>query len=386
MFLRWVDGKAQVADALTKLHGDGDLSRAVCRQAFTVLVEAPEIMAARRQEKREREKVPRVKSPSKLRELVDEMSMLVTTTTTVTWHEPRSHPVVFSRHPAIGSRTSLRDQCLFLPLYTLLRSFVARSALAPLQSVAVPETVLSIDSLPVPLQTDRHPVCARLFTCSLVLNTPTVWSSSAGGTFTITVAAERCPLVEGHSVHWEGERWTWGWRICGMACIWTHQTEQWHTTRVHWYQAERVQKLLWGVSFLLLGAAHYSLSLVSGAVLTSWVVLLSPPSLEWRCLSPFHIQLDDVTKINKAKLDQIQVQWGTVYESKLAVRPPPFGCCFFLLPFGWCCFRWFLWVSSSFLFWVVLPFPFWKTWNEIESYHVTFCHKLELHHNWNKVL
>ena len=51
-----VDGKAQVADALTKLHGDGDLLRAVCRQAFTVLVEAPEIMAARRQERRERER------------------------------------------------------------------------------------------------------------------------------------------------------------------------------------------------------------------------------------------------------------------------------------------------------------------------------------------
>ena len=59
MFLRWVDGKAQVADALTKLHGDGDLLRAVCRQALAVLVEAPEIMAARRQEKRERERVPR---------------------------------------------------------------------------------------------------------------------------------------------------------------------------------------------------------------------------------------------------------------------------------------------------------------------------------------
>ena len=63
MFLRWVDGKAQVTDALTKLHGDGDLLRAVYRQAFTVLLEAPEIMAARRQEKRERERVPRVKSP-----------------------------------------------------------------------------------------------------------------------------------------------------------------------------------------------------------------------------------------------------------------------------------------------------------------------------------
>ena len=41
-FLRWVDGKAQVADALTKLHGDGDLLRAVCRRAFTVLVEVPD--------------------------------------------------------------------------------------------------------------------------------------------------------------------------------------------------------------------------------------------------------------------------------------------------------------------------------------------------------
>ena len=84
MFLRWVDGKAQVADVLTKLHGDGDLLRAVCRQAYTVLVEAPEIMAARRQEKRERKWVPRVKSPLKLRVPVDETSMSVTTTITVT--------------------------------------------------------------------------------------------------------------------------------------------------------------------------------------------------------------------------------------------------------------------------------------------------------------
>ena len=84
VFLRWIDGKAQVADALTKLHGDGDLLRAVCRQAFTELVEAPEIMAARRQERRERERVPRVKSPLKLREPVDEMSIPVTPMPTVT--------------------------------------------------------------------------------------------------------------------------------------------------------------------------------------------------------------------------------------------------------------------------------------------------------------
>ena len=56
LFLGCVDGKAQVSDSLTKLHGDGDLLRDVCRQAFTLLVAAPEIMAARRQEMNEREK------------------------------------------------------------------------------------------------------------------------------------------------------------------------------------------------------------------------------------------------------------------------------------------------------------------------------------------
>ena len=67
-----------MADALTKLHGDGNLYRAVRRQAFTVLVEAPEIMASKRQEKKESERVPRAKSPLKLRELVIETSIPVT--------------------------------------------------------------------------------------------------------------------------------------------------------------------------------------------------------------------------------------------------------------------------------------------------------------------
>ena len=84
MFLRWIDGEAQVADVLTKLRGNGDLLRAVCRQAFTELVEAPEIMTARRQERRERERVPRVKSPLKLREPVDDMSIHATPVPTVT--------------------------------------------------------------------------------------------------------------------------------------------------------------------------------------------------------------------------------------------------------------------------------------------------------------
>ena len=83
-FLRWVDGKGQEADALTRLHADGDLLRTVCRQAFTVLVEAPEVTAARRQEKMEREREPRVKSPLKLRETVIETSIPVTSTPAVT--------------------------------------------------------------------------------------------------------------------------------------------------------------------------------------------------------------------------------------------------------------------------------------------------------------
>ena len=40
-----------------------------------------------------------------------------------------------------GSRTSLRDQCFFCFVH-ILWSFVARSALVPLRSVAIPETVL----------------------------------------------------------------------------------------------------------------------------------------------------------------------------------------------------------------------------------------------------
>ena len=109
MFSRWVDGKAQVADALTKLHGDGDLLRAVCRQAFTVLVEAPEIMAARRQERRERERVPRVKSPLKLRAPVDACD--ITTNRDLTRSLVRTLP----RHQAIRVKDKSERSVLLLP-------------------------------------------------------------------------------------------------------------------------------------------------------------------------------------------------------------------------------------------------------------------------------
>ena len=74
--------------------------------------------------------------------------------------KPCQHPVKLARHPAIGSKTSLRDQCFlfaFVRIVAGLRDQClfclcthgcrAHSALVPLQSVAIPETVLSVDSL-----------------------------------------------------------------------------------------------------------------------------------------------------------------------------------------------------------------------------------------------
>ena len=61
--------------------------------------------------------------------------------------KPCSHPVVLPRHQAIRFKDKSERSVLLLPLYALLWGFVARSALAPLQSVVIPETVSSVDSL-----------------------------------------------------------------------------------------------------------------------------------------------------------------------------------------------------------------------------------------------
>ena len=174
VFLRWVNGKAQVADALTKLHGDGDLLRTVCRQAFTVLVEAPKIMAARRQERRERERVPRVKSPLKLREPVDETSMSCDTDAN---RDLTRHPFLTLKPCHViqpsGSRTSLGDQCFLFAFVRILWSFVTRSALVPLESVAIPETVLTslllrhYKQLSSGLHTLSSPCCSPAHACAL---------------------------------------------------------------------------------------------------------------------------------------------------------------------------------------------------------------------------
>ena len=55
--------------------------------------------------------------------------------------------VVLPRHPAILFKDKSEGSVLLLPLYALLWSFVARSASVPLQSVVIPETVFSVDSL-----------------------------------------------------------------------------------------------------------------------------------------------------------------------------------------------------------------------------------------------
>ena len=64
-----------------------------------------------------------------------------------------------------GSRTSLRDQCFFC-LAHILWSFVTRSALVPLKSVAIPETVLT--SCCCVITNSCHPVCTRF------LHSPTI--------------------------------------------------------------------------------------------------------------------------------------------------------------------------------------------------------------------
>ena len=56
----------------------------LCQHAITKLVEAPKIMTASRKGKRDREGIPRVNSPLTLRELVDDMIILVTPMPTVT--------------------------------------------------------------------------------------------------------------------------------------------------------------------------------------------------------------------------------------------------------------------------------------------------------------
>ena len=55
--------------------------------------------------------------------------------------------MVLLRHQAIRFKDKSERSVLLLPLYALLWSFVARSALIPLQSVVLPETVLSVDFL-----------------------------------------------------------------------------------------------------------------------------------------------------------------------------------------------------------------------------------------------
>ena len=51
-----------MTNVLIRLHGNGNLLRAVCRRRFAELVETPEIMTVRLQEKWKCEKASTVKS------------------------------------------------------------------------------------------------------------------------------------------------------------------------------------------------------------------------------------------------------------------------------------------------------------------------------------
>ena len=102
--------------------------------------------------------------------------------------KPCSHPIVLPRHQAIRFKDKSERSVPLLPLYALLWSFVARSALVPLKSAVIPETMLSVDShVVVPIQTGCHPACARFFPCSPVLGTRASCSSSVDKTLTITI-------------------------------------------------------------------------------------------------------------------------------------------------------------------------------------------------------
>ena len=102
--------------------------------------------------------------------------------------KPCSHPVVLPRHPAIRFKDKSERSVLLLPLYALLWSFVARSALVPLQSVVIPETVLSVDS-PVLCHYKQIVIQPAHASFPVVLLWARVHPSSAGETFTITVGS-----------------------------------------------------------------------------------------------------------------------------------------------------------------------------------------------------
>ena len=93
----------------------------VCRQAFTVLVEVPEFMAARRQKKSENGKGYREPSHHQSCGSLWTKRRLDT--------KPCSHPVVLPRHPASRCKDKSERSVLLLLSYALLCSFVGRSAL-----------------------------------------------------------------------------------------------------------------------------------------------------------------------------------------------------------------------------------------------------------------
>ena len=116
--------------------------------------------------------------------------------------KPCSQPFVLPRHQATRFKDKSERSVLLLLLYALLWSFVARSALIPLQSVVIFETVLSVDFL---LLCHYNWIVIQpahaSFPVLLFLGTRASCSASVDETFTITAVAERRPLVEGNSVH-----------------------------------------------------------------------------------------------------------------------------------------------------------------------------------------
>ena len=176
--------------------------------------------------------------------------------------KPYPHLATSSSHP--GSRTSLRDQCFFLPLYTYLlwsccqlvqlwchcgQCVIPETVLTSLLLCHHRQSVLRFAHAPFTVLLSCSRVCPVLHLSSPIRTTLSTLHEcniiTWHGTSTVTVGAEKRPLVEGaqrslrrRTLNIEDEEFTAV--DVETANIRTQQAEQRPTTGGHWYQAERV--------------------------------------------------------------------------------------------------------------------------------------------------
>ena len=114
MFLRWVDGKTQVADALIKLHGDGRFVVSCVPSSIHGVGRGTRDYGCQTSSKtragKGTESQVTIKVAGACGRNVDVCDHNDNRDLTL---KPCSHPVVLPRHPAVSSQgQNLRDQCL----------------------------------------------------------------------------------------------------------------------------------------------------------------------------------------------------------------------------------------------------------------------------------